>query len=284
MKIILTRGCSGSGKTTWAEKYIKDNKDKPTVNINRDDLREILFIDYKFSKKKEELITSIQYQMAENAIYLGYSIIVSDTNLNKKTTDRWEQFAKDNKLEVEYKDFVVDFEVLKQRNDKRGLKSVPISVLRDQYSRYMPKLYKFNQEAPKAILFDIDGTLADHNGRGAYDLENLKNDLPIQHVIDILNFYKQDHKIIIFSGREQGAQGQYKLATEMWLDKHSIHYDLLKMRLHSDRRPDYQVKDEMVRSISKDYNIILAVDDRQQVVDQYRLRGLKVLQVNYGDF
>lgn len=284
LKITLTRGCSGSGKTTWAEKYIKDNKDIPTVNINRDDLRDILFVDYKFSKKKEDLITKIQYQMAENAIYSGYNVIISDTNLNKKTTDKWELFADENKIKIEYKDFVVDFEELKKRNAKRGLKSVPIDVLRDQYKRYIPNNYKFNQDAPKAVLFDIDGTLADHNGRGAYDLDNLKNDLPIQKVVDLLNFYKQDHKIIIFSGREQGLNGQYKLGTEMWLEKHGISYDLLKMRLHSDRRPDYLIKDEMIRSVAKDYNIVLAVDDRQQVVDMYRLHGLEVFQVAYGDF
>lgn len=282
LKVTLTRGCSGSGKTTWAEKYCSENKH--TVNINRDDLRDMLFCDYKFSKQRESLVTSVQMDIAEKAIKSGYNVIISDTNINPNTVDGWKFFAKDFELDFEIKDFVVDFEVLKKRNDKRGLKSIPIDVLRNQYKRYTIVPYSFNKEAPKAILFDIDGTLAEHNGRSAYDLDNLKNDTVIESVKQLLDFYKQNYKIIIFSGREAGLTNQYKISTEIWLKQNDIHYDLLKMRLHKDHRPDYLIKDEMIRSIAKEYNIVLAIDDRQQVVDMYRLHGLEVFQVAYGDF
>ena len=37
MKAILTIGVSASGKTTWAEQFVKENE--WWVNINRDDIR-----------------------------------------------------------------------------------------------------------------------------------------------------------------------------------------------------------------------------------------------------
>ena len=44
-KCILTVGVSGSGKTTWAEQYVKDmaKVGEKWVNINRDDARAFFY-------------------------------------------------------------------------------------------------------------------------------------------------------------------------------------------------------------------------------------------------
>ena len=40
LKIIITRGIPGSGKTTWAKDVVKENSNY--IRINRDDLRIML--------------------------------------------------------------------------------------------------------------------------------------------------------------------------------------------------------------------------------------------------
>lgn len=87
MKVIFTRGISASGKTTWAEQFIKDN---PTfVNINRDDIRWELFTGgvpdwgkYKFTKGNERLVSDRQTELVIEAVRNGKSMIISNTNLN----------------------------------------------------------------------------------------------------------------------------------------------------------------------------------------------------------
>ena len=48
-------------------------------------------------------------------------------------------------------------------------------------------------------------------------------------------------------------------------------------------RPDWVVKEEMWKNISKQYNIIAMYDDRLQVVRRARALGLKVFNVEYNN-
>ncbi|WP_291473884.1 hypothetical protein [Corynebacterium sp.] len=57
------------------------------------------------------------------------------------------------------------------------------------------------------------------------------------------------------------------------------------MRLTGDQRPDRMVKDTLVRDhIEGHFRIRYRLDERQQVVDHYRTVGLKVFQMQPGDF
>jgi hypothetical protein len=58
------------------------------------------------------------------------------------------------------------------------------------------------------------------------------------------------------------------------------------MRAPKDQRKDSIVKKELFEeSVRNNYNILFALDDRNQVVDMWRKElGIKCLQVNYGDF
>ena len=87
--------------------------------------------------------------------------------------------------------------------------------------------------------------------------------------------------VFIFSGRDDSCLD----ITRTWLDDHSIQHNHLVMRREEDNRPDYIVKKEMYfEHIDGKYHVVFVLDDRNSVVDEWRSMGLKVLQVEDGDF
>jgi phosphoglycolate phosphatase-like HAD superfamily hydrolase len=166
---------------------------------------------------------------------------------------------------------------------------------------------------PKAIIFDIDGTLANVDHRrhfvdgthGKKDFnkfyEVMDDDGVHWDIVELLHMYHlRDYKIIICTGRPE----EYRKVTELWLhglvafaiiDTYSDEaksnispekgYHKLLMR-PDDRRhePDYLIKQDMLNELRKDYDIKLAIDDRDQVVKMWRENGIRCLQVAEGDF
>lgn len=143
-------------------------------------------------------------------------------------------------------------------------------------------------------LVDIDGTVADLTHRlrliqgdkpdwdGFFDL--CWNDKPIWEVIETVKLLKEaGADIIMLTGRSEVI----RLKTMDWLHQYGIPFDALYMRSRGDRREDYIVKGELLDEVLKEYGmrgIIGAFEDRKQVVDMYRKRGLRVFQVAEGDF
>ncbi|MDV3455343.1 AAA family ATPase, partial [Klebsiella pneumoniae] len=105
-------------------------------NINRDDYRQSIMAheerdEYKYTKKKEGIVTGMQFDTAKSILYGGDSVkgvIISDTNLNPERRLAWETFAKEYGWKVEHKVFDVPWTELVKRNSKRGTKAVPIDV------------------------------------------------------------------------------------------------------------------------------------------------------------
>ncbi len=56
VKIIITRGIPGSGKTTWAKNFVKNNPNY--IRISRDDLRSILIGKWDWSI--EDVVKSLR--------------------------------------------------------------------------------------------------------------------------------------------------------------------------------------------------------------------------------
>jgi hypothetical protein len=94
-------------------------------------------------------------------------------------------------------------------------------------------------------------------------------------------FHKAGYKIIFCSGRED----DYRPQTVEFINKHvDVQYELF-MRKSGDQRKDSIIKGEIYDgNISPSYNVYLVLDDRNQVVDFWRSRGLTCWQVNPGDF
>ncbi len=136
-----------------------------------------------------------------------------------------------------------------------------------------------------AIIVDIDGTLAIHQGRSPYDLTKVSEDGFIYHLWYLI----KDQNIIFLSGRE--GKEQVRKDTIEWLKKYTgiihddFYMDRLIMRTEGDQRNDAIIKAEIYdKIIEPHFNIIAVFDDRDRVVKMWRDKGLFTCQVNYGDF
>lgn len=146
-----------------------------------------------------------------------------------------------------------------------------------------PKYITQNPTLPKAIICDLDGTLAFMNGRNPFDAGRCEHDVLNEPVGNLLRNYKMlGYQILLVSGREE----QFKPQTLMFLEKHAIAFDVLLMRKIKDYRKDAIIKTEIYEEYIKNkFFIEFVLDDRNQVVDMWRKElGLPCFQVFYGDF
>lgn len=148
---------------------------------------------------------------------------------------------------------------------------------------------------PKAIIFDIDGTLADvehrrhfvDGSKGKKDFnkfyEAMRDDGVHEDIVELFHLYQYSmkYRMVICTGRPE----QYRSVTQDWLCKFGIDCNELLMRPDNrSHEPDYLVKQDMLNDLKLDYDIVLAVDDRDQVVKMWRDNGIRCLQVANGDF
>lgn len=295
-KIIMTVGCPGSGKTTWANEYVRQNSG--FVILSRDDFREKLYgldyrSEYKYTKAKEKTVTNAIFGAASSLLETEAvkGIIVADTNLNPATVNEWElRFAGNYDIKLEF--FHVPWTELLKRNKTRGHKSVPVEVLREFYRKMeVKKTYVPDYSLPRAVIFDLDGTLADNDHRSPYDLEKLGDDKPKEMVFELLRMLRdKGYFIITVSGRESGTKEEpekYRFQTIQWLMKHGAGLSVTEhhQRKQGDTRKDDVVKEEIFwNEIATKYCVKLAVDDRDQVVEMWRRIGVECWQVGFGEF
>lgn len=150
-----------------------------------------------------------------------------------------------------------------------------------------------------AVIFDIDGTLADIGHRihfirrpadavtwkkdwkSFHAREQLLKDTPIEPIVRLLLTLREHNKIVLCSGRNEWTRG----TTAQWLSYNGIPYDRLYMRSSGDYRDDAIVKSELLDAILADgFDPWIVFDDRQRVVDMWRSRGLRCCQVAPGNF
>lgn len=266
MKATITVGISASGKTFWASQ-------QEAVDINRDWIRSNVidpctdWSSYKFNKKKENEVTLIQEQMVMDALSKGKDVIISDTNLNPVTRDKWITLLTDIGYDVEIKEFEVSLETAWKRDSVRK-NGVGHSVIYNQYQKWLEykarKTYTPDTSLDKAVIFDIDGTLAQMNGRSPFDWDKVGTDDPKMFIVEMARFYKHlKYDIIVVSGRDGVCRG----LTEEWLNKHMVPLDEFFIRPEGDTRKDTIVKEEIFwRNIAPNYNVVGVVDDRPSVV------------------
>ena len=285
-EIILTIGLPASGKSYWADEFVQKNPEY--VILNRDDLRVMLQSRKryaKFSKWRETLVTNIQTQTAIDAIALGKSVIISDTNLNAEYRKKWVQVAKDNNVKYTLKMFTdTPLDVCLKRDAKREFpvgQRVIMRMFNQAQEEYWPKP-AFIDGLDNCYLVDVDGTLASMHNRGPFEWNKVGNDNPKQDVIDIVNaLHDAGNTIIICSGRD----GISKADTIDWMEKHGVKWDYFYIRPEKDNRKDTIIKKEIYdNEIKGKFNVKGVFDDRNCVVGMWRELGLTVCQVNYGDF
>lgn len=286
MKIIMLKGLPGSGKSTWAKEFVAKNPH--WVRINKDDLRAMMS-SYR-PGKDEGIILKWRDHLIMASLREGKNVIVDDTNFHPKHEQQIKNLIHGEQGLVDPL-FIVDFEVkffdvpLAQciKNDLNRPRSVGERVIKKMWREFLYQKYPaqvFDPSLQWAIICDMDGTLALHDGRNPYDTAKCDTDILNRTVLELMRKY-QDSAVLIVSGRDE----KFRYLTNHWLDRHEIFRDELYMRPLDDKRSDDIVKEEIyLTKIMGKYNVRFVLDDRNRVVDMWRRNGLTCLQVNEGDF
>lgn len=144
----------------------------------------------------------------------------------------------------------------------------------------------------RCYIFDIDGTLADCSHRLPHIQKQPKDwraffaavehDAPIPHIIELAcDLDAAGREIVYVSGRSD----ECRHATVQWLKRHGLPLGTLYMRKEGDHRNDDIVKAEILAELrEQDYQPVMAFDDRNRVVEQWRRNGVPCAQVADGDF
>lgn len=294
-KIVLTRGIPASWKSTWAKNEVATNW---AVRFNKDDIRNgsiLPWNNYVFTKENERKISDYERACVEEAMNKWEKyIIVDNTHLKKwnKHVRFYISLAEKYGYKFEIKDFYVSREEAILRDE---LRSNPVWVdvidkmIEATWNWWVPPSQPLREDLKwyskeKAVIFDIDGTLANmYDWRWPYEWNLAHKDKLNYHVYNVLNMYEgNDYKIIIVSWRSD----KDKEITEKWLKSNWIYYTELYMREEWDNRNDAIVKKEIYEKyIENNYSVEAVYDDRNRVVDMWRLElNIPCFQVYYWDF
>lgn len=292
-KILVLQGPPASGKSTFARKFISENKH--WVIVCRDSIRDSLG-DY-WVPERENLVSKIERENIISAIQMGWNVIIDATNSNPKTIAKWEALADEYNCEIEYKDFWLPFsEALKRDSNNTRKRPVGFKVIHDFYAKYKPELLDdknwdlrfrkpIDRTKQQTVLCDIDGTTAMRQGRNPYDYEKCDTDLPEDRLFSLLwDLYQREYKIIFLSGREKVGNCENK--TFNWIQDNFGGCFELYMREEGDHRPDEIVKEEMYHKyIEPNHDVRVVFDDRDRCVKMWRDKlGLLCCQTYYGNF
>ena len=302
-KLILTRGIQGSGKSTWARQWVEEDPEN-RVRINNDDIRNMLGKYWVTSR--ENLVSSIKKNMAEEAINRGYNIVVDNMNLNPKEVLFWKDMVKMANMdpdgyqyEIEFKDFFIPLEECIRRDAMRP-NSIGEKVIRETWKRYkhfiqtsevekyVNNLIKEDESKPYCLVVDMDSTLCFNTtkrpwyGEGA--AEGMINDVPNMGVLRLVEQWTKPgptaytNNLIIATGRDTSQEE----VTKQWLAKYNIYPQEFYFRRKGDYRKGVEVKKEQIEKILEKYNVVAIIDDCEPIVNMYREMGLTVLQPNKG--
>ena len=295
LKLVILSGIPCSGKSTWAKQFVKGKTD--WVIVNRDSFR-LSRGDY-WIPSQESYITKLEDTAIESALNAGLNVISDNTNLNPKTISKLKEIAEIYGAEVEEKFFHVSLKEAISRDlerDQKGGISVGKKVIEDFYYKYIkdkkdtmyvdrPYLDKEDDvNLPYCIICDIDGTVANMQGRSPYDYSKVITDSMDHAIMDIVETLVtniDNCELIFVSGRPDSCRED----TVAWLEKMLVIDYKLHMRKTGDSRKDSIIKEEIYNEYIKDnYNVLAVFDDRNQTVAKWRELGLLTFQVADGNF
>lgn len=301
-KVYFLKGLPASGKSSWAREKIEEDRMNGIVTkrVNKDELRAMID-NSNHSKEREWFVNKTQSNIISDALDDGYNVIVDNTNFYPKHREELNMIIHhmkhehpDRKFEVVEKFFDISLVECISR-DKNRDKPVGEKVIRDMYNKYLAKervaTIPHNPKLMDCIAVDIDGTLAIRGDRSPYDYFKAHEDelnVPVANLV--YNLQQSNPKLVtvIVTARENVCdEDGYTILdlTSDWLTKNHVHFDDIHIRKEKDKRPDWQVKEELYREgIMPYYNVLYWIDDRKQVIDHMRDIGLTVLDVAGHNF
>jgi predicted kinase len=183
-RLIIMRGLPASGKTTWAKDWVALDPHN-RARVNRDDLRAMVHDGFYGGHGTERRILKARDVLIASFLHAGLDVVIDDTNLPSGTVRDLMKLAAAAGAEVEIKDFTdVSLTTCIHRDEKRYDGANPRAcvgkgVIMDMHERYIkgksyplsvPELtpktaqevepYVAKPGTPKAVLVDIDGTVA----------------------------------------------------------------------------------------------------------------------------
>jgi len=137
-QVIICKGLPGSGKTTFARKWVNEDPGK-RVRVNRDDIRRML--GPYWVPQREDLVTQIERDTLRSSLLAGYDVIIDATNFKPE----WIHMMLKNMIftekEIIVKDFTdVPLETCIERDGKRPKEEqVGETVIRKFHEKYIKK-------------------------------------------------------------------------------------------------------------------------------------------------
>lgn len=299
-QLLILVGAPGSGKSTFAKYFIRTEEN--WMRLCRDDFRTMHFTYSNLSLYEESMITEMIDSSIETLLRRRCNVLLDATHCKVEYLNHY--IDKFNHLaDISFKIFESDAKTISERCEKRNKetgKYIPVNVQKRYIKdlNELKKVFDFSLRPlqdnrvlttrqdillPKAIICDLDGTLALMNHRNPFDASSCDEDELNTPVANTLKaFAKEGYQILLVSGRED----RFREPTIRFLEKYDIPYHQLWMRQSKDFRKDSIIKSEIYESeIRNKYFIEFVLDDRDQVVELWR-RVLKLpcFQVNYGSF
>jgi predicted kinase len=300
----LPRGLPASGKTTWSREMLDGQPLGSIVRLNRDDIRAMMLPpDYRTPKPDaEKVVSAVEHGPIAGLLRADVDVIVDDTNLRVKFVRNLMQIAASVGANSEVVDDFLDVPV-KECVERDSLRDRPVgaAVIQGMYDKFLSggrilhvpaldnvpvtgKPYTATPSTPKAIVVDIDGTVALHGDRNPYDTSRCHEDAPNEPVIEQVRLAHDAGMAVLFtSGRDAG----FRDVSSAWIDDHVMQgrdFDLF-MRPEGDTRNDAVVKLELFDEHIRDrFDVRWVLDDRDRVVEAWRSIGLPVMQVAPGNF
>ena len=142
--LIILQGIQGSGKTTWAKNWVKEDP-KHIVRFNQDDVRNMFGVYWVPSR--EPLVKAMHNSFLNEAMIEGYDIVLDNMNLNQKTLDEIKEIVEnfnkwislspvDLHYDIKYQTFFdTPLEECIARDYKRE-NPIGEKVIRDTYNKY----------------------------------------------------------------------------------------------------------------------------------------------------
>lgn len=316
-KVIILTGLSGSGKSTFAQRFCLENAN--WLRVNRDDIRRsvlpVSLNEYwktwpdQEKSRIEMLVSALQETAILEGLKRGWHVLIDNTNLRQSYFTLFRKLLSQHfeEIEISYKLIDTPLEECIRRDSARpdsvgeaGIRrqAEQLATLKANF-RFAPEILRRKAvpdvivndpdselPLPDCVLVDIDGTVAQRGDRSPFDWHRVGTDTPKWPIIRLVQSLKSaGYTILFLSGRDAVCRSETMAWLERYFEWKSSDYQLF-MRPRNDNRKDFIIKHELFdQHIRGLYQVELVLDDRQQVVDLWR-KTLKLtcLQVDYGDF
>lgn len=322
-EMLIEIGLPASGKSTHAWDWVNAGPGRVRINYD-DLRQELFGQGWKFNRKDEEHMKETAVTIASGALASGHSVVIDNTNLSPKVKLGWRNLGLKHGASVyEFQHSTPIHECIQRdiRREKRVGRAViermalwngliDFSAARNvvivdmdgtmadcewrRQKSFLPTKHKLVDGAQCLVGVRSGNQSTDPcEGCGAKPkinhgifYRNVDQDPVIEPIVKLVEKLWEDHDIIVVSGRPDSEAG---IGTEDWLNqKLGINIKHLFMRQGGDYRVDWMVKEEildrMVASGLDLSSVRYVLDDRDQVVEMWRRRGLTCLQVAEGAF